>query len=61
MKCLQELAIRNQKTNSKPAKIITDDIYVDDLMTGASSREDLLKLKDEIVSIFNEPGLNLRK
>lgn len=60
-RCLKELAINNEAAHPQAAKAILNDMYVDDLMTGAGSREALFKLKEDIVKICSAAGFNLRK
>lgn len=42
-------------------KIIKNDFYVDDLISGAEYLEQALKIKKEVVSALNNGGFHLRK
>ncbi|XP_055589930.1 uncharacterized protein LOC129742106 [Uranotaenia lowii] len=60
-RCLQQLAIDEGENfpNAKP--VLQKDFYVDDCLSGASSIEDTLILRDELMSIMKKGGFHLRK
>lgn len=60
-RCLKELAIQNKKTYPTAANIIEKDVYMDDLMTGANSKKELIDLRNEILNIMQGAQFNLRK
>lgn len=55
-RCLKQLA--NEERDSYPlaAKSIEEDMYVDDLLTGANSVEEAKRLQDDIITITNRAG-----
>ena len=42
-------------------KILKRDLYVDDLLTGADSLEEILTIRNEVIGILNCGGFNIRK
>lgn len=60
-RCLKELALQNSTKYPEAAKIIQQDFYMDDLLTGADSIEKLIILRDQINEILAQGGFILRK
>ncbi|KAH0815220.1 hypothetical protein GEV33_007571 [Tenebrio molitor] len=60
-RCLKELALQNVNQYPEPAKAIQQDFYVDDLLTGGDSLENLITLRDQIIQILAHGGFLLRK
>lgn len=58
---LKQIAIDNREIYPVAAKIIERDFYVDDLMTGCDTMEELIDLKNTIEGIMKNAGFNLRK
>nr|XP_044249363.1 uncharacterized protein LOC123002800 [Drosophila takahashii] len=58
IRCLMRLGEIAQDSCPKAAKVIQNDFYVDDLLTGARSVEDLLSLRDEVSQVLQEANLN---
>lgn len=61
IRALQQLAIQEWQNFSLASKIVLEGFYVDDLLTGASSREEIQRLRDEIIELLNRGGFHLRK
>ncbi|XP_044741105.1 uncharacterized protein LOC123302298 [Chrysoperla carnea] len=61
IKVLHKLAEENENCFPKAAKVITRDFYMDDCLTGANSAQELLNLKDNIVSILESAGFECHK
>nr|XP_044248571.1 uncharacterized protein LOC123002459 [Drosophila takahashii] len=61
IRCLNRLGEIAQDSCPKAAKVIQNDFYVDDLLTGARSVEDLLSLRDEVSQVLQEAGFELAK
>ena len=61
VKCLHYLADENITQYPTEARIIKREIYVDDLLTGADTIEELQSICNNIYNIFKGAGLNLRK
>ena len=55
------MAILNREKHPAAAKVIEEDIYVDDLMTGADSIQELIELKVNIAAILQSAQFNMRK
>jgi hypothetical protein len=60
-RCLKELALQNVNQYPEAAKAIQQDSYVDDLLTGVDSLENLITLRDQIIQILAHGGFLLRK
>jgi hypothetical protein len=60
-RCLKELALQNVNRYPEAAKAIQQDFYVDDLLTGGDSLENLITLRDQIIQILAHGGFILRK
>ena len=58
-RCLTEIADLNQGT--KAALAIRRDMYVDDLASGAETKEEAIKLQDSLITMLNNHGFPLRK
>lgn len=59
IRSLQQVAIENENTYSKACQTILTDFYVDDLITGDSSIEDLKLQKKNISAILQSAGFML--
>ena len=60
-RCIKQLSLESKANFPEESKIIAEDIYVDDLLTGAESKESLLRLKENISQILNNGRFELRK
>ncbi|XP_068916892.1 uncharacterized protein [Tenebrio molitor] len=60
-RCLVELAVQNQKVNPLASSIIKRDFYMDDLLTGADTISELSAICEDVSTILQEGGFNLRK
>ncbi|XP_054746080.1 uncharacterized protein LOC129250480 [Anastrepha obliqua] len=60
-KSLQQTAKYSSHICEKAAAVIHKDFYMDDLLTGASSKEELLCLQRNVSEILKEGGFELRK
>lgn len=60
-KWLQTLALENQESFPESSEVLLKDMYVDDLVTGANSVEQVLKLQRELYTILSAGGFHLRK
>ncbi|XP_063901935.1 uncharacterized protein LOC135121564 [Zophobas morio] len=61
IRCLHELALQFKSQYPEAAKIIQRDFYVDDLLTGHNSVEELIVIRDQIIEILKHGGFSLRK
>ncbi|XP_063993399.1 uncharacterized protein LOC135171041 [Diachasmimorpha longicaudata] len=61
VRCLQQLADDEQESYPTASTVLKRDLYVDDLLTGTSTLEDALLLRDEMISLLRAGGFNLRQ
>ena len=61
IRALHQLAKDEGAAHSLAASALTQDFYVDDLRTGADTREGALALRDDLIELLNKGGFNLRK
>lgn len=59
IRCLKQLA--NECENDLISQIISEDFYVDDLVTGSQSLSQLHKIRDDICKVLSTGCFNLRK
>ncbi|KAL4096395.1 hypothetical protein QTP88_021357 [Uroleucon formosanum] len=59
--CLLKLS--EEKCNEFPeaCRVLRQDFYMDDLLTGADTIEDALKIRDQLVEILSKAGFELRR
>ena len=60
-RCMKKLADDNNCQYLRVAQVLSNDFYVDDLLSGASTVEDAIKLQQELTSLLQTAGLTLRK
>jgi hypothetical protein len=60
-RCLVELAVQNQNVNPLASSIIKRDFYMDDLLTGADTISELSAICEDVSTILQGGGFNLRK
>ncbi|XP_072400609.1 uncharacterized protein [Diabrotica undecimpunctata] len=61
IRCLRQLGMDGQKEYPKAAEVILRDFYVDDVLTGAETADELLDICNQMVSILKAGGMELRK
>ncbi|CAK9834538.1 hypothetical protein ANTRET_LOCUS11054 [Anthophora retusa] len=61
VRCLHQLADEEAHAYPLAANAIKNDFYMDDLMTGANSIADALKLRNQLIEILQRGGMNLRQ
>ena len=59
--CLKKLADDNKCQYPRAAQVLSNDFYVDDLLSGTSTTEDAITLQQEISSLLQTAGFTLRK
>ncbi|XP_037922920.1 uncharacterized protein LOC119659079 [Hermetia illucens] len=59
-RCLVELANTSKKSHLLASSAIKD-FYVDDVMTGSNSLKEAVKIQDELKTLLQSAGFNLRK
>ncbi|CAH1963989.1 unnamed protein product [Acanthoscelides obtectus] len=61
VRCLQQVGQDNLEKYPKTSKVILNDFYVDDLISGSDSVDDAKQLKNELAAILDSYGFPLRK
>lgn len=61
LRCLRQLGIISQGKHPEAAQIILKEMYIDDLLSGANSEEELIKRINEVIHILGTAQLQLRK
>lgn len=61
IRTLHQLAEDEKETYPRAAAILQRDLYVDDLLTGADSVEEILGIRDEIISLLRRGGFHIRQ
>ncbi|CAK9826235.1 hypothetical protein ANTRET_LOCUS4116, partial [Anthophora retusa] len=61
VRCLQQLAEDEQDKFPVASKIFKTDFYVDDLLTGASTRKQALIIRDQTIALAKLGGFHLRQ
>nr|XP_031836774.1 uncharacterized protein LOC116428801 [Nomia melanderi] len=61
VRCLQQLAVDEQNSFPVAADIFRTDFYVDDLLTGAPTREQALQIREEAIALARLGGFHLRQ
>lgn len=61
IRSLQQLSIDHKKTHPQAAVIIAHDFYVDDMITGAASVQQLREIKTQVTDILMTAGFELSK
>ncbi|XP_055604946.1 uncharacterized protein LOC129753177 [Uranotaenia lowii] len=60
-RALKQLAIDERENYSKAAQVLCNDVYMDDVITGADTTEEAIILRQELDSIMKAGGFLLRK
>jgi len=60
-RCLKKLADENECQYPKAARVLSNDFYVDDLLSGTSTTKDAIKMQQEISSLLHTAGFIFRK
>lgn len=60
-RCLLQLAVDNEEKYPSASNAIKNYFYIDDLLTGSDSRDELLQLQKDISIILSSAGFELRK
>lgn len=61
MRCLHELAEQGKETHPYASQILRNDIFVDDIVTGASSLTEAQVMKSELIDLLSKGEFELRK
>jgi hypothetical protein len=60
-RCLKKLADDNKCHQPRAAQVLSNDFYVDDLLSGTPTLEQALNVQQELTSLLNAAGFTLRK
>ncbi|XP_018311119.1 uncharacterized protein [Mycetomoellerius zeteki] len=60
IKCLRELA-QQEVTSPEAANVVRNDFYMDDVLSGASTKEEATKLREEVTELLKKGQFHLRK
>ena len=58
---MKQLAADSSVTHPRASKILLEDFYVDDVITGSDTIDEIISLQTELVKLLKSAGLNLRK
>ncbi|XP_012543611.2 uncharacterized protein LOC105841045 [Monomorium pharaonis] len=61
IRTVQQLADDEGKELPRTRDILKRDLYVDDLLTGADSLEEILEIRDEVIELLQRGGFNIRR
>lgn len=61
IRCLHQLADENKDRFPVSSRVIKDDFYVDDLLSGADTVEETVRIQTEVSAILGTAGFRLRK
>lgn len=61
LRTLLQLAEDENKAFPLAAQILRSDVYVDDVVTGCSTLNEAILIKDQLISLFQKGGFELRK
>lgn len=61
IRCLMQLADENASTFPTASNIIKNDFFVDDLLTGADTKQEIFQIQREVSQILKDSGFPLRK
>ncbi|XP_018368502.1 PREDICTED: uncharacterized protein LOC108764661 [Trachymyrmex cornetzi] len=61
IRCLKELAIQESDTYPTAARVLQGDFYMDDLLTGTHTEEEVCRLQQELMELLQRGRFYLRK
>lgn len=60
-RCLKQISLDNSADYPVESKIISNDFYVDDLLTGSHDESSLITIHQNLVKLLSQAGFDLRK
>ena len=60
-RCLAELATINEEKFPTACRVIKNNFYMDDLLTGADSIPELIQIRDQVINILKQGQFEIRK
>ncbi|XP_046590191.1 uncharacterized protein LOC124293393 isoform X2 [Neodiprion lecontei] len=61
IRTVQKLASDESADYPKGAEVLTRDLYVDDLLSGANTFEEIVQIRDEVIEILKRGGFDIRQ
>lgn len=61
LRVLKQLVFDEGKDFPRASKVLDDDIYVDDILTGAFNVQEAIELRDELQEMLKKGGFSLKK
>ncbi|XP_025831569.1 uncharacterized protein LOC112904801 [Agrilus planipennis] len=61
MRCVRQLATDSAENFPLASETLERDVYMDDVLSGGSTIQDALKLRDELIEVLNGGGFKLSK
>ncbi|XP_055605504.1 uncharacterized protein LOC129753684 [Uranotaenia lowii] len=61
VRCLQQLAEENRESHPEASRVIMEDVYMDDLLTGHNELDKLKQLQRQLMHILSTAGFELHK
>jgi hypothetical protein len=61
MKCLQQLAHEFAEKFPHASKVLSENMYMDDILTGTNTLEDAITLRDNVINVLDKGGFALAK
>lgn len=61
VRCLKELAMQERQDYPIAAEVLQHDFYMDDLLTGAHTKEEASRLQQELIDLLHKGKFHLRK
>ncbi|XP_026475470.1 uncharacterized protein LOC113380447 [Ctenocephalides felis] len=61
IRCLNQLVLDEGESFPLASRAVQHDCYVDDIISGANSLEEAIKLKEELIQLFNRGNFQLHK
>ncbi|XP_076760954.1 uncharacterized protein LOC143429305 [Xylocopa sonorina] len=60
-RCIHQLADDEAEQYPLAANILKQDLYVDDLITGTQTRNQAIQLRDQVIGLLKQGGINIRQ
>ena len=60
-RCLKKLVDDNQRKYPRADQVLSNDFYVDDLLSGTTTTKDAIQLRQELSTLLQTAGFTLRK
>ncbi|KAJ3617930.1 hypothetical protein MTP99_007013 [Tenebrio molitor] len=61
VRCVQQIAVENKEKYPDAYPVIIHDFYMDDMLTGADTAEEVVKIRQQVTSVLADGQFELRK